>query len=48
MLQKLGKAFKSVSPTNARPCTKAVTDFIFPALLRDDFFVAFFIKEKSK
>ena len=55
MLPMLGKESTSVSPTNARLCTKAVTDFIldshsdfqlfFGSL---DFFVTFFIKEKSK
>ena len=55
MLPKMGKEIMSVSPTNARPCTKAVTDFILDyhsnfQLFFDslDFLVTFFIKKKSK
>ena len=55
MLQMFGNSQMSVSPTTARLCKQAVTDFIldyhsnfqlfFGSL---DFFVTFFIKEKSK
>ena len=55
MLPMLGKSSMLVSPTNARRCTKVVTDFIidshsnFVAFFGSlEFFVTFFIKEKSK
>ena len=55
ILPMFGNNKMSISPTNARLCKKVVTDFIldyhshfqlfFGSL---DFFVTFFIKEKSK
>ena len=55
MLPMFGNYQMLVSPTNARLCIKAVTDFILDyhsnfQLFFDslDFFVTFFIKEKSK